>query len=618
MTSSHVHFGPDPRRVTPLPVESGRAGGPAATASGLVGLVMAIASPGWAQPAPPSFAECENVVSDQELRAQVAQGARATMRAAAEAVDYRQLVESSWEAVHFDLKFARIVDGQIARLRKDRVYLERLLDGNIPSRAEEMAKKTTDAVFRSPEFKALQEELQEEIGRRMEPLVAGADIQARTRATECVRLFLGRRYASSVSEAFRTEAQTAELKLEGLDSGAGTSAALSLAAVLAGMLTVVFRRLVRRIVAAIVRRLAGALAARLAAWASVVLGVALLAYELVAGADGVFPLIREELTSQETKQLIQDALVDELSKVAPDQLDARADLIAGAMIERWRRFRANHRAVLELAERDEAFKRFVGEHPPEEFERLSAVVRAVKATPPGGDEAVLDLLRRGLLARALRLPAVEELIETWPPQGVSLEALIAWYDRTGARFGAVLTNRLVAHVEPHELSDAALDRLLSFENPRTAARVAAMTEPSRTEALELETDQLLTLTAQFDDRQLSRIFDALRPATSAAERGAHLSKLQDKPYLLARLNMASDAVRASRNPSRALQILLKGSHPLPPIGDIAAVYERQVAPMVLVHRYGWGLALAIGLPVLFVLWLAHWMGRLLGLFRRRR
>lgn len=594
----------------------GARGASTPAAASLVCLGLTAPSVGWARSGAPSFSECEHIASDRALRAQIAQGARATLRAAAESIDYRELVEASWESVRFDLKFARIVDAQIAILRRDRMYLERLLDGNIPSRAEEMAKRTTGAVFDSPEFRALQEELQEDLGGRMEPLVAAADLQAHTRATECIRVFLGQRYASSVSEAFGTEARAARLQLEALESGAGTSAAFSLAAVLAGMLTVVFRRLVRRTVAAIVRRLAGALAARLAAWASVVLGAALLAYELVAGADGVFPLVREELTGHETKLLVQNALIDELSKVAPGQLDARADEIAGRLIDRWRRFQADHRAVLDLAERDAAFKRFVEAHPPEDFERLSAVVKAVKAAPPGGDEVVLDLLRRGLLARALALPSAGEAVETWMPRGVSLEDLIAWYDRTAERFEVALANRLPAHVEPHALSDAALDRLLSFQNPRTAARIAAMTERSRAELLELDTDQLLALTAQFDDRQLSRIFDALRPIASPTDRAAYLRTLQDEPFVLERLEMGSEAVAASRDPSHALRILLKGSHPLPPVADLAAVYEGRVAPMVLVHRYGWGLALTFGLPLLFVLWLAHWVGRLTGLLRR--
>ncbi|MEO1335922.1 MAG: hypothetical protein AAFV29_09755, partial [Myxococcota bacterium] len=177
----------------------------------------------------PSFGECENIVTEEQLRKQVADGARASIRAAAQVVDYRAIVLESWSAVRFDDKFERIIDAQIAILKQDRAYLERLLDGNVPSRAEEMAKKTAEAVFTSAEFLALQTELQDEIGRRMQPMVAGADLQARNQATECVRVFLGRRYATTVSTAFGEEARAARIKPEFKVTAAGTAAVFSLA-----------------------------------------------------------------------------------------------------------------------------------------------------------------------------------------------------------------------------------------------------------------------------------------------------------------------------------------------------------------------------------------------------
>ncbi|MEM7677254.1 MAG: hypothetical protein AAF449_14735, partial [Myxococcota bacterium] len=181
--------------------------------------------------AAPSFGECENIVTEDQLRRQVADGARASIRAAAKDVDYRSIVRESWAAVRFDNKFERIVDAQIALLKQDRAYLERLLDGNVPSRAEEMAKKTAEAVFTSAEFIALQTELQDEIGRRMEPMVAGADLVARNQASECVRVFLGQRYATTVSTVFGEEARAARLKPEFKVTAAGTAAAFSLAGI---------------------------------------------------------------------------------------------------------------------------------------------------------------------------------------------------------------------------------------------------------------------------------------------------------------------------------------------------------------------------------------------------
>ena len=574
-----------------------------------------------AQSAAPSFGECENIVNEEELRAQVAAGARAAMRAAAKAVDYKSVVEQSWSAVNFDAKFAEIVDAQIAILRQDRPYLERLLDGNIPSRAEEMAKKTADAVFTSPAFIALQTELQEDIGRRLAPMVQGADLKAQSRATECVRVFLGRRYASTVSTAFGAEAGTATIKPKLEAGSAGTAAVFSLAGIVAGMLTIIFRRLVRRIVAAVVRRLAGAIAARLAAWASVVLGAALLVYELVAGAEGVFPIIKEQLTGPETAKIIRTSLVEELSTVAPDQLDARAQEIADTMIVGWRKFRANHRAVLELAEREERFRKFLEEQPPENFETLSVVINSIKQTPPGGDKAVLDALDRGLLARALLLPGIAKLIETWTPQGVSVIDLLAWRDRTGDRFQTALDANLPLHVKPDELSKPALDRLLSLNAPSAAERIAGMEEPARSEALELETAQLVALTTRFDARQLTGLFDSIRPAATPEARAEHLRTLLERPGLITRLDDAGTAVSSSQQPSVALEILLSTSSSWNPgavLSHASSVWNGAVSPLVLVHRYGWGLWLIVLIPLIVAIWILRWLGRSIGLLGRRR
>ena len=568
-----------------------------------------------AESAAPSFGECERIVNEDELRNQVASSARGAMRTAVTDVDFPAIVSESWRAVRFDQKFERIVDAEIAVLRQDRAYLERLLDGNIPSRAEEMAQKTADAVFSSPEFEALQKELQDDIGKRMEPLVAGADLSAQSRAAECIKVFLGERYAQTISTAFSAEARATRFDPEFKVEGAGTAAAFSLAGIVAGMLTIVFRRLVQRIVAASVRRLAGAIAARLIAWASVVLGAAILIYELVAGADGVFPIIKDELTSVQTKQTIQRSLVEELTSVAPEQLDTRADDIASSMIVQWRRFKDSHRAVLELAAENERFRKFVEEQPPKNFERLSVVVAAIKEAPPGGDQAVLDALDRGLLARALQLPKVLKLAETWTPLGVSIIDLVAWRDRTGDRFDAALAARLPLHVKPDALSDGALGTLLQLGDARAAGRIASMSEPARSEALELDRDQLLKLTTRFEGKQMAGLLDAIRPAGSAEARARLLKTVVDKPGLVSRLDQAGDGIAASRKPDKALEILLSDASLWDPnafMGHLTAVYEGQVVPMIMVYRYGWGLVFVAAIPFFLAAWVLR---QVAGIFR---
>ncbi|MEM7678490.1 MAG: hypothetical protein AAF449_21070, partial [Myxococcota bacterium] len=392
----------------------------------------------------------------------------------------------------------------------------------------------------------------------------------------------------------------------------------SLAGIVTGLLTIVFRRLIRRIVAAVVRRLAGAIAARLAAWASVVLGAALLVYELVAGAEGVFPVIRDELTSPQTRQTIQASLVDELSSVAPKQLEGRADEIADNMIISWRRFKEGHRAVLELAQRNERFRAFIEDQPPETFERLSVVVQAIKAAPPGGDEAVIEALDRGLLSRALQLPEIVELSETWTPLGVSIIELLRWKDRTGDRFDAALAARLPLHVELDALPQPALERLLALRDERATGRIAAMNEPARTEALQLPTPTLLNLATRFDSEQLSGLMDAVRPARTKEARARMLKTVLDRPGLIRRLKYAGDAIAASDKPAAALGMLLSDSSMWDPktvLKDLSTAVDGDVRPMVVVYRYGWVLLVIFGVPLFTALWILRKLASIVGLAR---
>ena len=573
-----------------------------------------------AQSGDPAFRECERAVDEESLRAEIAKGARGAMRAAAQSVDYQDLVESSWLAIRFDAKFARIIDAKIAVLREDRAYLERLLDGNIPSRAGEMAIRSTEAVFQSPEFEALQLELQSEIGARLEPLVVGTEVEMRSRAADCVGIFLGERYAATVGEAFSADTREAIINPNVDIVGAETSAAFSLAGVLAGMLAIVFRRIIRRIIQATIRRLAGAIAGRLLAMASIVLGVVILVYELVAGADGVFPIIRDALLSRETKVEIQTALADEIGRVAPEALDKRADLIADQMIGFWRRFKSRHRSVLELADQSQHFKRFIEDQPPSGFEPLSIVVEALKSQPPGGEQAVLDALDRGILNRAMQIPQIGRLIERFGPAGVTVEALVAWSRRAGLRFADVVAADLPLLIKPETLSHADLGRILALADPQTAKRLVVMPQPALGEALALPEKQLLALTARFQGDELTGLFDSLRPATTAQARSIYVRRILDNPSMIKHLKFASGAVAASAEPALALEILLSTTanwNPLAVLDHVQAVANARVAPMVMVHRYGWGLVITIGIPLLIGLWFVRLVLRLLGISGRR-
>ncbi|MBX2855448.1 MAG: hypothetical protein KTR21_10685 [Rhodobacteraceae bacterium] len=556
-----------------------------------------------AQPAPPAFGECEQAVDDEALRTELSDRAQSAMRAAMQGVDYRDLVIQSWRSAEMDAKLERIVDAKLDILRADRAYVERLLDGNIPSRAEEMATRAATMVFESPEFAQAQEDLRHQLAGRLEPMVADADAVAQSYAARCVQAFLGARYAQSVQSAFEDElSNPAPANFE--VSGVSTSVALNLSAVIAAMLAVVFRRLVRRIVSAVVRRLAGAIAARAAAWASVLLGALLLVYELIAGADGVFPVIREELLSLDTKLEIQQALVEELENVGPEEFDRRAEVIAELMVARWKQFKQDHRAVLELAEKYPGFRDFLSSVSSEQFDTVTTAVASINRV--GGEEAVLAALDNGVLAAAVDIPGFAVHLDEWGARGVSVEELVAWSALAGDRFEEALRHGLPELLRPDEVTQEELSQVLSLGDRRAIRLAAALTGAQRGELLALEPDLARALAAAFPADRIAALFEMLRPLP-LDERLPYLRRVAGKTELIDRASARSAAAVAnSRAPGQAVSLLLDESplwSPISAVYAVNAVSSGDVGFGVVAQRYGWALLLVFGLPLLLVFWI---------------
>ncbi|MEO1329572.1 MAG: hypothetical protein AAFW46_07920 [Pseudomonadota bacterium] len=575
--------------------------------------------------AAPDYRACAEAVDDDALRQVLVEAADRALRQAAADIDYRRVVVSSWLAVRFDAKFANIVDAKIELLREDRAYLERLLDGNIPSRAREMAERTADLVFNSPEFAALQKELQDDLGRRLEPRIADVQAETGSLAADCVRTYMGRRFADSVRQAFTDEAASARIGAGVDGAGVQLGVAISLAGVIAAILAVVFRRLLARVVRSIVQRLAGAIAARLAAFVSVVAGAVILVYELVAGADGVFPIIRAELTSVETRNEMQRALVEDLSTVAPERLAALAPQIAERVFQRWRTFKENHDRLLELAARRPEVQAFLDRQSPERFEAISAAV--AQLTAEGGEPAVIRAIETGALAEAASIPSLSRQLEAWVPRGKSLDDLVAWRRVAGERFDAVLDAGVPATLEPEDTSAAELDAIAALDDPRAAGVVAALPKAARTQALDLPPDLMRGLSRRLAPDALGSVFDAFSGVEDPGRRRIYLERIADDPDLAAAIASprAARAVAASREPQAAFDLLLDPAPLWSPFAfadHLETVILGRAAPELLAHRYGWTLLPAVGLPLLAALGVLRALFGLLGWllrpFRRRR
>ncbi len=565
----------------------------------------------------PSFEECENAVDEDALRREATEGARAAIETAVVEVDYDRLVAEAWRASFFDRRYERIVDEKIAEVRADRSFFERLADSNIPSFAEEVAERTTRAIFESAEFQDLQDLLMRQIAERLEDAFAVADRRATDVAAQCVQVYLGARYSDVVRTALAEElAETAG----GVDIDVGpASAPTNLANILGAVLIVAFRRVIRRVIEAMIRRLVGVVAARVASWGSIVIGVAVLSYDVIAGSDGVFPAIREELLSVETRAEIQSTIVDELRTVGPEALDGRAEAIGDVMVGRWRAFRENHRRTLALAEREPTFASYLSQLRPEEFEKFSALVALIAAE--GGDAAVMRALENGVLPRAMRIPLIESQAQELASEGVRVQDLIGWADLAGADYRTALEFGLPSLLPADAIDRAGLRSLLELDTPEQAQTIASLESGTRDEVLRLPPSDLRVLAREFRAGELEAVIGALRAVENAALRRRLLGQVVGDPDAARALADADAAalVADSASPERAIGVLIDPASrwdPFALVDHVESVLDGDVAPRTLMHRYGWAGAVIFGAPLIVLLGLLRSVARLFAPRRR--
>ncbi|MEM6669130.1 MAG: hypothetical protein AAF661_07915 [Pseudomonadota bacterium] len=550
----------------------------------------------------PQLSECGLEHEDPQLRENLRASSRLAMRVAMENIDFNRAVDDAWTSVGFEQRYERIIDDQIEVLRADTNYLDRLKQANLPGPAEEMATKTVDAVFSSTEFSVLQDDLQDEIGRRLEPDIRTAGLSAQNSSAECVRRFLSARYPGVVGDAFERQ-ETLAVSFDSIaTSGAG--ATINMAVIISGIIAVIFRRVIARIARAIARRLGVALAARVAAMISAVGGLVLLGYELIAGNEGVFPVVKDEMVSEETLRGMRGDLKRDLASAAPEEMNAVADQIAADLFEKWRRFKTDYAFVLDLRDRNPAFARFLAGRQPDEFFTLATLVGRLRAD--GGEAAVLDAFETGVLEKAIGIPRIEEHLDAWAPRGLDLRTLVDWHDRSAGDFEQVLTFELPTAAQPTDFSREELGRLLSIGERKGVLTVAGLPASDRNEAFALSDERLRRLAVRLDGPRMAAVFATTRALPDAGTRLLYLDRAAERPDLARGLVGAAPAVANSRSPEAALAMLMDPQ----PLYNVLAVYDHaqivldgEVAPQIPVYRYGWWLAVFLGAPLLIVFWI---------------
>jgi hypothetical protein len=422
----------------------------------------------------------------------------------------------------------------------------------------------------------------------------------------CLEAFLGPRYGSTIAGVVGDDAGR-EFHLDASKGAAGVSSARVLAEGgegITGAVILIVRRQLANLASRIGQRLVGAVLSRVVSVIAGGIGVVLIAKDLWELRHGALPIIASEMKSAATRDKVQEELARAIGEQINEHVREIAAKSTDRILEIWDEFRRAHAKVVELSERDEAFRRFVDTVSPKNLPRLDEVIALTLASE--GEAAVLRRLADGTLHEAVeRLPAAALTIAR---DLRSLAAAFSWSALAGDNLDRVVETELHRRNRPEEMSRPSLIRLLAMDDRVALGRLASLRESERAPLLELADTELKQLGRALSEAELVSLSiykTNLRPAAGQrllAAVAAVPARMQAiaSPWV-------RDAILASRDQGAAVDLMLRGDDLLDIRAfatDLQRVHDGRVNWRLLVARYpivlGGG-ALS-GLLVLGLLW----------------
>ncbi len=524
-------------------------------------------------------------------------------------LDYRPIVAEAWRKGNIDEVVSRRIDVVLEELKQETSWSE--LISSLASREtqEKLAKSAAERVYGSPEMRRAIETLATGVGRHVGERLELATADAAEPTTRCLEAFLGPRYGSTVARVVATDAGK-EFAIDAVKGAAPVSRGSVLVESkegLAGLVAVIMRRQLGNLSARVGQRLVGAVLGRVVSVVAGGVGVVLIAKDIWELRNGVLPIIASEMKAPSTRDKVQAELSISVATEIESHLKEIAKRTSDRVIDIWHEFRRAHGKVLELAERNAAFKAFIDNVSPSNLSRLDEVVAL--QLPQGGEARLLARVADGSLAEA---------VERWP-SGVldiardrrSLEAGFKWRALAGdALVPKLLELEVHRLADPDQLTRAALERILRLDDRVASGRLATIAGSRLEPLLEVGDADLKRLARALSAIELTSLSGYL----TALERPAShrlLAAVAEVPSRMQAISPAHvrEAILASRDQRAALDMMLRSGDLLDLgelVRDVDIARSGAVSPRLLLWRYPGALAAVaiIGLVLLLLLWRA--------------
>jgi hypothetical protein len=521
-------------------------------------------------------------------------------------VDYKALVADEWRKGNIDDLIDRQVDHAINEVRDESSWFSLWSSLASKDKAQELATTAAERVYRSEPIKKAIEGLATGLGKEIGKRIELATVDTAGPATQCMQAFLGRRYGSTIAGIVATGAGK-EYSINPAQGGAQVSTGQVLvegSEGIAGTVVLVVRRQLSNMAARIGQRVVGSVLSRLVGVVAGGVGLVLIAKDIWDFRHGVLPIISSEMKSKETKDKVRIELAKSIGDQINDGIKEIAEKTAERVVEIWSEFRRAHAKVVEFAEKQEDFRRFLDTVKADDLPRLDEVVAMVLASE--GESGVTRRLGDGTLHRAVTAlpPAALDIAR----ESRSLETALQWAAVAGDALPRVVDYEIHRRTKPETFTQASLQRLLGLQDKIAVTRLASLQPAARNALFELDDIELKKLARALDEAEL----DSLSRYLTGLEKGPAqrvLRAVAQTPARMTELARPSvrDAILASRDQAAAVGMMLQAATTIPNPGILLEhaqlVLEGRISPWLLWAKHAVAMAVAgvVALLLLFIM-----------------
>ncbi len=476
----------------------------------------------FGQQATPRTVNC-NVTSEADFRFGLEAILNDVIGDSLKDVDYKGIVDKSWEKNDVSKLITRLVKKKAKQLRRDKTIYQLVTTLGSSEARTNFAQEFAEGVFGSEEFKNVIGLIANDVGLAISSRLDAITTKAEGPVANCIRKFIGSRYGETIAVLVSRQTQNKiAIDPSKSRSTAGVTDILSQSSGgLTGALMIVLRRaIVDRLSVWLGRRLIGTIVTRAVGAVVGIVGWVLIAKELWDLRLGILPILRKELKSEKTKEEVKAELIKGLDEELSKALKGVPTEVAASIFNIWSDFKMKNEKVLELARKHQKFKNLLEElHSSDEKKSLELlrktnnIVNLLLETER--EEGFLKALDNGSLQRAIL-----ELSETAVKIAVdrkSLPQAFGWTKAAPGRLQDVYRIGLHRYSKPEEYDEKKIGKLLSLRNELQIKRIASLKAEERDILFQLPQDQLQDFLENLTVDQLSSLsfyIDKLEPDVS--------------------------------------------------------------------------------------------------------